>query len=54
LQPRDVILKVGKTAIVSANQLAVVLKKSNLKEGARLFLWRKGGNLYIVLQTGDE
>jgi serine protease Do len=54
IQPGDVILKVGTTAIVSAKQLAVVLKKSNLKNGVRLYLWRNGTNLFAFLQSGDE
>ena len=54
LQPGDVVLKVGNTAIVSANQLAVVLRKSDLKNGVRLFVWRNGVTLYAFLQTGDE
>ncbi|HJT25602.1 MAG TPA: Do family serine endopeptidase [bacterium] len=54
IQPGDVILKVGDTAIVSAKQLAVVLKKSNLKNGVRLYLWRDGTNLFAFLQSGDE
>ena len=53
-QPGDVILKVGNTAIVSANQLTVVLKKSDLKSGVRVYLWRNGSNLFTFLQTGDE
>ena len=54
LQPGDVILKAGSTAIYSANQLSVVLKKSNLKNGVRLYLWRDGTNLFAFLQNGDE
>jgi len=54
LQPGDIILKVGGTAIVSAKQLGVVLKKSDLKEGVRLFVWRDGVTVYSLLQTGDE
>jgi len=54
LKPGDVILKAGNTAIVSANQLAVVLKKSNLKDGVRLYLWRNGTYLFRFLQSGDE
>ncbi len=54
LQVGDIVLKVGKTAIVSANQLTVVLKKSDLKNGVRLFVWRKGMTVYTFLQTGDE
>ena len=54
LQPGDIILKVGNTAIYSANQLAVVLKKSDLKDGVRIYLWRDGGNSFTILQTGDE
>lgn len=54
LQPGDIILKVGNTAIYSANQLAVVLKKSDLKDGVRIYLWRDGGTSFTILQTGDE
>jgi len=54
LQPGDIVLKVGNTAIVSANQLAVVLKKSDVKSGVRLFVWRDSVTLYAFLQTGDE
>jgi len=54
LQPGDIILRVGDSPIVSANQLTVVLKKSDLKTGARLFVWRDGVTLYSFLQTGDE
>jgi serine protease Do len=54
LQPGDIILRVGDTLIVSANQLTVVLKRSDLKTGARLFVWRDGVTLYSFLQTGDE
>ncbi len=54
LQPGDIILKVGDTAIYSANQLAVVLKKSDLKAGVRIYLWRDGGTSFTILQTGDE
>ena len=54
IQPGDVILKVGNTAIISSNQLSVVLKKSDLKGGVRIYLWRNGSNLFTFLQTGDE
>ncbi|HTC21454.1 MAG TPA: PDZ domain-containing protein, partial [bacterium] len=54
LQPGDIILKVGNSVIVSANQLSVVLKKSDLKAGVRIYLWRDGTNLFTFLQTGDE
>ncbi len=54
LQAGDVVIKVGNTAIVSARQLAVVLKKSDLKSGVRLYLWRDGTNLFAFLQSGDE
>jgi S1-C subfamily serine protease len=54
LRPGDVILKVGDTQIVSTNQLTAVLKKSDLKEGVRLFVWRNGVTVYALLQTGDE
>ncbi len=53
LQPGDVILKVGNTPIVSANQLAVVLKKSDLKDGVRLYVWRNGDNLFAFLQADE-
>jgi serine protease Do len=53
-QQGDIILKVGNTAIVSANQLGVVLGKSDLKNGVRIYLWRDGTNLFSFLQTGDE
>ncbi len=53
LQPGDVILKLGNRQIVSANQLTVLLKKSDLKNGVRLFVWRDGQTLYTILQTGD-
>lgn len=54
LKAGDVILKAGNTAIVSANQLAVILKKSNLKNGIRLYLWRNGTYLFAFLQAGGE
>jgi serine protease Do len=54
LRPGDVILKVGNIAIVSANQLAVVLKKSDMKEGVRLYVWSNGSEHFSFLQTGDE
>ncbi len=54
LQPGDIILKVGNTAIYSANQLTVVLKKSDLKTGVRIYLWRDGSTSFTILQTGDE
>jgi len=54
LQQGDVILKLGNTPIVSANQLTVLLKKSDLQNGVRLFVWRNGETLYTILQTGDE
>ncbi len=54
LQPGDVILKAGDSILYSAGQLATVLKKSDLKSGLRLFLWRNGETLYAFLQTGDE
>ena len=54
LQPGDVILKLGNKEIVSANQLTVLLKKSDLKNGVRLFVWRDGETLYTILQSGDE
>ncbi len=54
LQPGDVILKVGNTAIVSANQLSVVLKKSNLKGGVRVYIWRDGTNLFTFPADGGR
>ncbi len=54
LQPGDIILRVGDKPIISANQLTVILKKSDLKTGVRLFVWRDGTTLYSFLQTGDE
>ena len=54
LQPGDVVLKVGNSPVYSAKQLAVVLKKSDLKGGVRLFIWRGGSTLYAFLQSGDE
>ncbi len=53
LQPGDIILKVGDTAIVSANQLTVVLNKSDLKDGVRLYVWRNGDNLFAFLQSDE-
>ncbi len=54
LQAGDIILRVDDKVIVSANQLTVILKKSDLKNGVRLFVWRDGVTLYSFLQTGDE
>jgi serine protease Do len=54
LQQGDIILKLGNSPIVSANQLTVLLKKSDLKNGVRLFVWRDGETLYTILQSGDE
>ena len=54
LQPGDIILKVGGTEVYSANQLAVLLKKADLKNGVRLFVWRDGVTLYTFLQSGDD
>lgn len=54
LQQGDIILKLGNNPIVSANQLTVLLKKSDLKNGVRLFVWRAGETLYTILQSGDE
>jgi len=54
LQQGDIILKLGNSPIVSANQLTVLLKKSDLKNGVRLFVWRAGETLYTILQSGDE
>lgn len=53
LQVGDVILKLGNRQIVSANQLTELLKKSDLKNGVRLFVWRDGETLYTILQSGD-
>ena len=53
LQPGDVILKVGNTTVVSANQLLAVLKKADLKSGVRLFVWRNNLTLYSFLQDAD-
>ncbi|HVM31891.1 MAG TPA: DegQ family serine endoprotease [bacterium] len=50
LQPGDVILKVGNNSLVSAKQLDQILKKSDLKDGVRLFVWRNGVTLYTFLQ----
>ncbi len=52
-QAGDVVLKVGNADIYSANQLTTVLRKSDLKEGVRLFIWRNGVTLFGLLQTGD-
>jgi serine protease Do len=54
LRQGDIILKVGNTALYSAKQLSAVLQKTDLKSGARLFVWRNGVTLYAFLQTGDE
>ncbi len=54
LQQGDIILKLGNSEIVSANQLTVLLKKSDLRSGVRLFVWRDGQTLYTILQSGDE
>jgi len=54
LQQGDVILKLGNSLIVSANQLTALLKKSDLKNGVRLFVWREGQTLYTILQSGEE
>jgi serine protease Do len=54
LQQGDIILRLGNSSIVSANQLTVLLKKSDLKNGVRLFVWRNGETLYTILQSGDE
>jgi serine protease Do len=53
LQPGDVILKVGNTNIVSANQLSVILKKNGKKDGVRLFVWRNGVTLYAFLSEDN-
>jgi S1-C subfamily serine protease len=54
LQQGDIILKLGNSPIVSANQLTALLKSSDLKSGVRLFVWRGGETLYTILQSGDE
>jgi serine protease Do len=54
LQHGDIILKLGNSPVVSSNQLTVLLKKSDLKSGVRLFVWRNGETLYTILQSGDE
>jgi serine protease Do len=54
LQQGDIVLRVGNTPIVSAKQLGVVLKKSDLKSGVRLYLWRDGSDLFTILQTDDQ
>jgi len=54
LQHGDIILKLGNSPVVSSNQLTVLLKKSDLKSGVRLFVWRDGETLYTILQSGDE
>ncbi len=50
LKQGDIILKVGRTAIFSANQLSILLKKSNLNNGVRVFVWRDGMTLFLFLQ----
>jgi serine protease Do len=54
LQQGDIILKLGNSPVVSANQLTALLKKSDLQNGVRLFVWRNGETLYTILQSGDE
>ncbi len=54
LQQGDIILNLENTKVYSASQLTVLLKKSDLKNGVRLFVWRDGMTLYALLQTGDE
>jgi len=54
LQVGDVVLKAGNMKIVSAKQLSAFLKKSNLKTGVRLFVWRNGVTLYAFVQAGDQ
>ena len=53
LQQGDVVLKVGDTSVASASQLTKDLKKSDLKNGVRLFVWRNGTTLFAFLQVGD-
>jgi serine protease Do len=54
LHPGDIILKVGDAPVYSANQLTVLLKKSDLKSGVRLYVWREGQTFYTILQSGGE
>ncbi|MGH7740281.1 MAG: DegQ family serine endoprotease [bacterium] len=53
LQPGDVVLKVGNLKVTSAHELSEILKKSDLKDGVRLFVWRNGYTLYTFLQNED-
>jgi serine protease Do len=53
LQTGDVILKLGNREVISSNQLTALLKKSDLKAGVRLFVWRDGETLYSILQSGE-
>jgi S1-C subfamily serine protease len=53
LQPGDVILKVNDRAVATAAELSKAFKSNNLKEGVRLFVWRDGATLYVILSTGD-
>jgi serine protease Do len=54
LRPGDVVLKVGDSPVYSANQLTVLLKKADLKNGVRLHVWREGQTFYTILQSGGE
>ncbi len=54
LQPGDIVLNLENKPIYSASQLSVLLKKSDLKNGVRLFIWREGMTLYALLQSEDE
>ncbi len=54
LRPDDIILKVGNDPVSSANQLTAALKKSDLKSGVRLYVWRGGETFYSILQAGEE
>lgn len=53
LRQWDVVLKVGDAPVASTRQLTAALKKSDLKNGVRLFVWRNGITLFAFLQDGD-
>jgi serine protease Do len=53
LQPGDILLKAGNTPLVSSKQLTALLKKADLKDGIRLFVWRNGVTLYTFLQDSE-
>ncbi|HET9870696.1 MAG TPA: PDZ domain-containing protein, partial [bacterium] len=53
LQPGDVVLKVGDRSVASSRQLEEALKKADLKDGVRLFVWHNGVTVYAFLQDGD-